>query len=1408
MKSKISSFFEKNVGKLALSGIVFALALVVALTTVFVLNGKKLENKTTPPTNAETTIVPYNPDNWTDPGNYDTVNVATGDGFSGGDGSEADPYIISTARQLAGLSYLASTGGAKTYKYYKLGSDIDLLDHYWTPIGKDDTYYFNGSFDGDGYVISGMVIDINSSSTVFAGLFGFMNDETGETLKISNLGIEKSEINVTSSSYACAGGLVGASSSSLTITNSYNTGNVSALGTTSFVFIGGLVGESYSFSLTIENSYNSGNVSVTSYYAYAGGLVGASSSSSSSSLTITNSYNTGNVSVTSSEAYAGGLVGDSASSTISSFSLTIKNSYNTGSVSVESMDSYAYAGGFVGLSSSLTITNSYNTGNVSVTSSSSSSARAGGLGGRFAGFSLTITNSYNTGTVDASGLAVYKGGLVGQLQGGTKTIRNSYFDGDVFSGNMIGSGGENATVTASGKVSGLSALMKDKANYGSESFGTYTDDNSSTGSAGWSSESPWDFENVWGEDVFGTNNGYPVLRTKEYNDMLPLLDKHWKYNAATSYAGGDGTQSSPYLISTAQELALLSNDVNSGKFYDQETGTDKYIYAQLTDDIDLSGKYWNPIGQLNVMDMSGYTFVGSFDGNEHEIMNLEYDTSSLGMFVGVFGFVGKMDGQVNEKYNEIKNLGISGNDIELIFPSSSQIDGIGIAGIASYAIHTKIEDCYNKASITVDGAGGTVAGIVVAMSGEVKNCYNTGDLTMNIDIGDGNNSYNANVGGIVGGGGLASGNIDLISNCYNSGKLSAETFGYCMGFNINIGGISASWAGEIKNSYNIGDIYGQSNANETTPSSLSLGGVNGFIGSDLSLAIYNSFNIGQITGSYSGGTNLPENWMSNMNAKGGILGWKTGSSNLTITNSYFDSSKFSGRLVGKADRNDSNNDGTYEDTYSIISSGKVSGLSEKMRDKANYGVSSFGTYTDDSSSTGSAIWSSENPWDFAEVWMIEQGFNFEYPIFKTMKARMWKYDDNVLAITGFAGGLGTAESPYQISSAEELAYLSNLANQGNTMTHKYYELTADIDLSGKYWTPIGVFSSKYFIGSFNGNNHTVKNMSIEFFSLIDGNDQINIGLFGLAGSFSGKAVYKDLKILDSKILVNCKPKNGFNVGSFIGFTGINIEVNNIYVDGYISVETEKSVNAGGIIGNCQGTIQMNNLVSYADIDFQGSGTQCYAGGVIGVCVNNSNATLNNLVNVGNINSTGARATGGIIGNAYPSTLKLNKSFNVGSVHGNNYVGGLVGEMGSGNLSIDQCFNSGKVSTNNSSANVGGIAGNISGTATINNTFCTGDIQSPSGSGDYINPMVGSGTASITNSYYKLDMLNSSGGAVSMKKNFYDKGSSDSVAFDGNIWFYHADLNEGLPLLRPLFWAETSVAVQGDVYDKIVDYMAV
>jgi len=104
--------------------------------------------------------------------------------------------------------------------------------------------------------------------------------------------------------------------------------------------------------------------------------------------------------------------------------------------------------------------------------------------------------------------------------------------------------------------------------------------------------------------------------------------------------------------------------------------------------------------------------------------------------------------------------------------------------------------------------------------------------------------------------------------------------------------------------------------------------------------------------------------------------------------------------------------------------------------------------------------------------------------------------------SSFAGGYGTSANPYLISTPEQLAYLASLVNNNNTnYNSKYYELTEDIDLGGREWTPIGkgvlaadlTASSNYaFKGVFNGNGHTVSNFKISSASL---NDSIIVGCF-------------------------------------------------------------------------------------------------------------------------------------------------------------------------------------------------------------------------------------------------------------------------------------------------------------------------
>jgi len=266
-------------------------------------------------------------------------------------------------------------------KTIKLGNDIALNNtagwenwatsnsglSRWTPIGAKTANPFRGTFDGDGYTVSGVYFKTNFDATddygnYRAGLFG-VNSGT-----IKNLGVIASYIK---GGYNYAGGLVGLNGG--TISNSYATGSVE--GKNSGDQVGGLAGAN---SGTIIGCYTTGNVSGKDQ---VGGLAGANSG------TISNSYATGNVSATYN---AGGFVGLNGG--------TISNSYTTGNVNGDGT-----VGGFVGdngipHSDGGTISNSYATGNVK------GGRTAGGFVGTEGG---TITNSYydrdNSGATYGSG---------------------------------------------------------------------------------------------------------------------------------------------------------------------------------------------------------------------------------------------------------------------------------------------------------------------------------------------------------------------------------------------------------------------------------------------------------------------------------------------------------------------------------------------------------------------------------------------------------------------------------------------------------------------------------------------------------------------------------------------------------------------------------------------------------------------------------------------------------------------------------------------------------------------------------------------------------------------------------------------------------------------------------------------
>lgn len=136
---------------------------------------------------------------WSEWQEFTTAGPMIADAFAGGSGTQEDPYLIAKASQLALLAKYVNEetpGYFEDDVHYRLTADIDLGGYgNWTPIGSGPTdgrypyenprYAFQGVFDGDGHLVSGLNVDLSGTTTfTSAGLFG-VNDGTIRNLNVS-----------------------------------------------------------------------------------------------------------------------------------------------------------------------------------------------------------------------------------------------------------------------------------------------------------------------------------------------------------------------------------------------------------------------------------------------------------------------------------------------------------------------------------------------------------------------------------------------------------------------------------------------------------------------------------------------------------------------------------------------------------------------------------------------------------------------------------------------------------------------------------------------------------------------------------------------------------------------------------------------------------------------------------------------------------------------------------------------------------------------------------------------------------------------------------------------------------------------------------------------------------------------
>ena len=199
-------------------------------------------------------------------------------------------------------------------------------------------------------------------------------------------------------------------------------------------------------------------------------------------------------------------------------------------------------------------------------------------------------------------------------------------------------------------------------------------------------------------------------------------------------ATGSGTETDPYQISTAEGLKWFRDKVNNATKIE-----DTQICAELTEDIDLNGEAWTPIGIGDAFYARTPSYSGTFDGKGHTIKNLSIDSSAH--YVGLFGYV---------YGGTIRNLTVSGS------VKGSEHTG-GIAGAANGGT---FENCANQCAVQ----GGTTGGIIGFATEEgtliVRDCYNVGSITT---------TTGNSVGGIIG---QCINTSGTIRNCYNAGTVT------------------------------------------------------------------------------------------------------------------------------------------------------------------------------------------------------------------------------------------------------------------------------------------------------------------------------------------------------------------------------------------------------------------------------------------------------------------------------------------------------------------------------------------------------------------------------------------------------------------------------------------------------------
>ena len=665
-------------------------------------------------------------------------------------------------------------------------------------------------------------------------------------------------------------------------------------------------------------------------------------------------------------------------------------------------------------------------------------------------------------------------------------------------------------------------------------------------------------------------------------------------------------------IPDAKEFKDFAAAVNEGRSFsrwiNESTGA-----VELLADIDFGGEEWTPVGNASVTTsnvITGSAFTGIFDGKGHTVDNFKVSVPASGANVaaGLFGVISGAS---------VKNLVIGGN---AVIKSSSNTGFVTMGAAVGFASESTLENIDSYAKMVADAGKDNVRLVVGGAIGTMFSSETKASTAKDIkghasfDVVNTVNTKNGATGFIVGGViGLTDGkNVDVVpvkvENAVNYSDFSVQ---------------ATRTAGVIgtMNTFSIAEgcaNYGNISCTDVKASNSRVAGIVSAMGN--STALKNCVNYGDVVFAVSGD--------STHGYAGGVAGQTNDANSFT----YFDGCANYGAVL--SDRWFASSDDKYMGIICANFNAKVVTVKNCILG------GKIGPYTP----------TNENP----VITITSENFSQYYSLTAATRTAKVVFENNTYG-TYAAPGISTAQDLKDFAAAYNAgADISKWTNADGVVV-----LLDDIDCSSiTEWTPIGnctltstwahnkvETSGKLFTGTFDGKNHTIKNLHLSF-APTEAN-----GAFGFFGGIGDGGVVKNI-IFDNTCALNIETGKAGVFGMLAGLV-LDGSVDNVKnyapitgggTSGLANNNAAGRVTVGGLIGWVHAAtkdVTVSNLYNAGAIGTSaaeftrggngGNGANGFmVGGVVGFSSNTANEqtqTLSNLKNDADIYTNAGRASG-------------------------------------------------------------------------------------------------------------------------------------------------------------------------------------